>query len=502
MDDNSCNILIRFAQKVDGWPGKIALSTDGRTFTYREVLNDSARVSDHVRSCGTAGERVGLLAPNSMEFVSAFYGILGADKVVIPFNVLLAPQELAAQATHAEIGLLLISTSMEPLAKAAAVLMKKPFEIMTVGALLASGPPQPQSRIVLKRHGDDAAVHLYTSGTTGQPKGVMLSHRNLLANCVCYMDIFNFNKADTVVCILPFHHSFAMTTILLGSFLAGAEVRIVPRFVPKAVLQELYNASSGVFLAVPSFFAMLARSAPEDTPPLVNLRLVVSGGAALLPGIQEEFERRFQVKILQGYGLTEASPVVASNTPENNVDGTVGPPLPGVEVQVWNDQEEVLPPGEVGELVVRGESVMLGYFKDPAITAATLVRGWLKTGDLAILDEDGYIRIAGRKKELIISAGDNIFPAEVENVLLQHPQIAEAAVIGVPDDLKGEVPKAFIVVNNGARIDLAELRVFCIERLAIYKVPAYIEIIDEIPKTSAGKISRRDLAQINGQPVR
>jgi long-chain acyl-CoA synthetase len=258
------------------------------------------------------------------------------------------------------------------------------------------------------------------------------------------------------------------------------------------VLDLLREVPSGVFTAVPSMFSLLAKSPGEER--LDRLRVAVSGGAPLPASIHQAFLRRFGVNITEGYGLTEASPVVCSNRPRNNRPGTIGLPLPGVEVQVWDDQDQPLPPGEPGELVTRGPHVMAGYYRNPEATAAAIhPEGWLRTGDMAIIDEAGYVRIVGRKKELIISSGMNIYPFEIEEVLTSHPKVAEAAVIGVADALRGEVPKAFVVLHEGQRIDPGELRQLCRERLAEYKIPRQIELIDALPRTPTGKIQKKSL---------
>ncbi len=313
-----------------------------------------------------------------------------------------------------------------------------------------------------------------------------------MANLDAYSKAFNFTERDGLIGVLPFFHSFGITVNLLASAFCGCSLYLVPRFQLRPVLDLLRRVPSAIFTAVPSMFSLLANAPGEER--LDRLRVAVSGGAPLPASIHQSFLRRFGVNITEGYGLTEASPVVCSNRPQSNRPGTIGLPLPGVEVQVWDERDQPLPPGEAGELVTRGPHVMAGYYRNPEATAAAIhPEGWLRTGDMATIDEAGYIRIVGRKKELIISSGMNIYPREIEEVLTSHPKVAEAAVIGVIDSLRGAVPKAFVVLHEGQRVDSGELRQLCRERLAEYKIPRQIEPIDVLPRTPTGKILKKSL---------
>lgn len=339
---------------------------------------------------------------------------------------------------------------------------------------------------------EDTAVLLYTSGTTGEPKGVMLTHANLLSNQDAYSRVFSFTERDGLIGVLPLFHSFGITVNLLASAFCGCSLYLVPRFQLRPVQELLRRVSSGIFTAVPSMFNLLAKAPGEER--LDRMRVAVSGGAPLPLSVHEAFVRRFGMSITEGYGLTEASPVVCTNRPRENRPGTIGLPLPGVDVQIWDEGDCPLPPGEPGELVTRGPHVMAGYYRNPEATAAAIhPEGWLRTGDMATIDEAGYVRIVGRKKELIISSGMNVYPREIEEVLTSHPKVAEAAVIPVADPLRGEIPKAFVVLHEGQRIDPRQLRQLCRERLAEYKIPRQIEIIDALPKTPTGKIQKKSL---------
>jgi len=300
-----------------------------------------------------------------------------------------------------------------------------------------------------------------------------------------------FGSDDTFLCLLPFFHTYAITGTFLLPALNGSKMVLVDRFQPLKVLKMIADHGVTCFLAIPSMYRVLAGT--EGDFDVSSLRFPISGGEPLPVAVAEAFRERFGVDVFEGYGQTEASPVVSLNVPGARKLGSVGRPLPGVEVSVWSDENQPVPPGTVGELVVRGENVMQGYHRLPEETAATVAGGWLHTGDLGAMDDDGFLTITGRKKELIISAGENIFPREIEEALIQHPSVREVAVVGVPDEVRGEVPKAFVIPAEGARVDERELRGFCRERIAGYKVPKTFEIVDDLPRTPSGKVLKRML---------
>jgi long-chain acyl-CoA synthetase len=266
---------------------------------------------------------------------------------------------------------------------------------------------------------------------------------------------------------------------------------LVDRFVPLKVLKLIEDHKISVFLAIPSMYRVLAMA--DGSFNVSSVRFPISGGEPLPVAVAKAFEKRFGVPIFEGYGQTEAAPVVTLNVPEANKLGTIGRALPGVEVAIWDEQDHVLAADQVGELMVRGANVMVGYHNLPEDTAKTIVNGWLHTGDLGKMDADGFVTITGRKKELIISAGENIYPREIEEVLAQHPKVKECAVIGVKDEVRGEVPKAFVIPRDGETLDEKDLRLFCRDHLANYKVPKHIEIVPDLPRSPTGKIIKRAL---------
>jgi long-chain acyl-CoA synthetase len=321
---------------------------------------------------------------------------------------------------------------------------------------------------------------------------VVLSHDNLLANVESCQQAGDFDHRDGFLCLLPFFHTYAITGTFLLPLLNGSKMVLVDRFQPAKVLGLIQEHKISVFLAIPSMYRVLA--ATESEFDISSVRFPISGGEPLPVSIAEAFEKRFKVPICEGYGQTEAAPVVTLNTPERRKLGTIGRALPGVDLAIWDESNRVLPTGQVGEIMVRGRNVMQGYRHMPEETAKTITDGWLHTGDLGSIDEDGFVTITGRKKDLIISAGENIYPREIEEVLAQHPKVKEVAVIGVKDEVRGEVPKAFVIAREGETVDDKELRAFCRENLANYKVPKHFSIVADLPRTPTGKILKRMLS--------
>jgi long-chain acyl-CoA synthetase len=337
------------------------------------------------------------------------------------------------------------------------------------------------------------ALYLYTSGTTGRPKGVVLTHENLASNVASCQRAGEFDARDSFLCLLPFFHTYAITGTILLPLFHGSKMVLVDRFQPLKVMKLIEEHGISVFLAIPSMYRVLAASDGDFN--VSSVRFPISGGEPLPVAIAEAFEKRFGVPIFEGYGQTEAAPVVTLNVPGARKLGSVGRPLPGVEVAIWDEQKQPVDADVIGEIMVRGPNVMQGYFNLPEETGKTITNAWLHTGDLGKLDPEGFITITGRKKDLIISAGENIYPREIEEVLVLHPKVKEVAVIGVKDEVRGEVPKAFLIAHEGVSVDDKELRAFCREHLAAYKVPKHFEIVADLPRTPTGKVLKRLLPQ-------
>ncbi|MGB8954335.1 MAG: long-chain fatty acid--CoA ligase, partial [Tumebacillaceae bacterium] len=339
---------------------------------------------------------------------------------------------------------------------------------------------------------DECAVILYTSGTTGNPKGAMLSHRNMVSNAVQCGDFLDVKQTDTVVAVLPMFHVFCMTVCLNTPIYRGATVLLIPRFSPTETAKTIHQSGATFFAGVPTMFNFLTQHPEVQPEELRSLRFAISGGAPMPVAVLHNFEQKFGVNVSEGYGLSEASPVVCFNPIDRErKPGTIGVELPGVEVRVVDEEGRNCAPGVVGELICKGPNVMIGYLNRPEDTAVTIRDGWLYTGDLATVDEEGYYTIVDRKKDMVIVGGFNVYPREVEEVLFKHPAVREAAVIGLPDPNYGEKVRAFVALNHEVTVEA--LTEYCAEHLSKYKVPKEIVVIDELPKNTTGKILRREL---------
>ena len=436
------------------------------------------------------GDRVAVAFPNCPEFIYTYLGIARAGGVAVPLNLLQAPQEL----------FFIIMDS------GARFFITSP----AIGAQLKNFPNLPLELVILDENkkkdieaappadfppvkSDEVCTFLYTSGTTGHPKAAMLSHDNLMGDVVAMDNASRFGRDDNFLAVLPMFHSFGWTVCVMFPLYLGCTITILDNFMPKEMLQVLSGGGITVFCGVPSMFTVLLKLRQKASFP--TLKFAISGGDSISGDIIAAFEKDFGIPIIEGYGLSEASPVVCLN-PLYGVRKvkSIGIPLPGIEARIVDDEDRDLPAGEVGQLVVRGPNVMKGYYNRDEETAETLRSGWLYTGDLAYRDEEGYVFIAGRKKELIITAGFNVYPREVEEALAQHPSVLEAAVIGAPHPLKGEVVKAYIVPQEGHTPDKQDMFRFLKERLANYKIPEEYVIATELPRGVGGKVLKRLLS--------
>ncbi len=476
------------------------------------------------------GDRVGILLPNSPPFVMAYYGILRAGGVVVQLNPLLSPYELrnelqdsgavalittdplldkAAEAVRETAVRHLVVASpaayvpllMRPIVKAKArpkgeVHFPNNLQVHSFEALLKERRKPPRVEFDPK---EQVAVFQYTGGTTGLPKAAMLTHFNLVANTYQIATwVTRLEEANEVfLCVLPFFHSYGMTVGMNFAVFKAAAMLLLPKFDPVETAKAIQQHRATLFPGVPSMYAAVAHYAQRNRLDISSVKVCVSGGAPLPLEVHQQFVAVTGAKLVEGYGLTEASPVTHCNPVwegENRI-GTIGLPIPDTDCKIVDLETgtKELPPGEAGELVIKGPQVMKGYWNRPEETAQTLRNGWLYTGDIAVMDEDGYFRIVDRKKDLIIVGGFNVYPREVEEVLYQHPKVLEAAVVGITHPLRGEIVKAFVVLKEGEQATETELIAFCRERLASYKVPREIEFVKELPKSAVGKILRREL---------
>ncbi|MFB7598173.1 long-chain fatty acid--CoA ligase, partial [Streptomyces sp. NPDC056160] len=491
-------------------PGATALVADGARVPYGALWQDALRYAAALHRQGVGpGDRLALLLSNTAEFPKAYYGALAAGATVVPVNALLKTAEITYILRHSGARALVCEGALlaegEQAAKAARV------PLLTVAApgpapagpsaldVLAAGTP-PLDAAVPRAPGDIAVV-LYTSGTTGRPKGVMISHFNLVMNIdTTMLAPFAMRPQDVVLGALPLFHTFGQVCAMGTCFRAGATLVLMRRFSAEGALALMTAERCTVLMGVPTMYVALLQ-AVRDSPARPRPDRAYSGGSALPVQVLADFEAAFGCPVYEGYGLTEASPCVAYNQPGlPRRPGTVGHPIRGVEVRIARpgtaDRVEALPAGQRGEIVVRGHNVMAGYLDDPGATGAALVDGWLRTGDLGVLDADGRLTVVDRTKDLIVRGGYNVYPREVEELLATHPAVAQCAVVGVPDARLGQEVCAVVVRRPGRAPDgrlAEEIIAWSRERIAAYKYPRRVEFVGALPLGPSGKVLKRRL---------
>jgi long-chain acyl-CoA synthetase len=492
MNESLAHNLIAAAKR---YPDRPALLIDEAVITYSELDDATARVAGLLRERGLApGDRVGIMLPNVPQFAFAYYGVLRAGGVVVPMNVLLKQREVAFYLGDSEAKLIFAWHEFADAASAGAAETGTEcvlVEPVSFGRLLAS-VAEPV-REVAERAADDDAVILYTSGTTGKPKGAQLTHSNLTINADVSKQLFSVGHEDVILGALPLFHAFGQTCGLNTAVSAGATLALIPRFDAERALTTVQRDRVTVFEGVPTMYAALLHYPDRERFDVSTLRVCVSGGAALPVELLRGFEQAFGCVILEGYGLSETSPVACFNHPDRErLPGSIGTPVEGVEMRLVDDDRRPAAPGEVGEIAIRGHNVMKGYWERADATAQAIDSdGWFYSGDIARVDDEGRYFIVDRKKELIIRAGYNVYPREIEEVLYEHPAVREAAVIGVPHDDLGEEVGAAVALKQGATATEAEIRDYVKANVAAYKYPRHVWFVDELPKGPTGKILKR-----------
>ena len=502
-------------------PNRVAITCAGKSLTYAEVNARAAQVAAGLVALGIQpGDHVALSCPNLPWFPIAYFGILKAGAVVVPLNVLCKPREIVYHLRDSNARALLVfeGTPDLPMAQMArAACDEVPGVHLVVMTLdpAASSPVSPALTLAQVMHAqpavfetrprrpDDTAVILYTSGTTGQAKGAELTHENMLLNAVASHDMFlpatlGGYEQEVALVTLPLFHSTAQTCQMNAGLLGGFRLVLLPRFEPAAVLGTMQREQVGIWIGVPTMYwallKFIADTGADAAPVARHLRLCVSGGAPMPVDVMRRFEETFGVRILEGYGLSETSPVACFNQLHRpSKPGTVGQPIFGVDVRCHDDQDRPVATGERGEVVIRGPNIMKGYYNRPDATAEATRNGWFHTGDIGILDEEGYLAIVDRKKDMILRGGLNVYPREIEEVMMSHPAVSLVAVIGVPDERLGEEIKAFVVRRANATISEDELLSWCKEQLAAYKYPRSVEFRESLPVGATGKILKREL---------
>ncbi|GGX62827.1 long-chain-fatty-acid--CoA ligase [Streptomyces fructofermentans] len=497
------NLVTFLVDSAAAYGDRVAVRHDDTTLTYAELDDASARVAALLRARGLEpGDRVALTMPNVPLFPVAYYGVLRAGGVVVPMNPLLKAREVAFTLRDCGARFALVHPLFEDEVAEAATgtgtecLVTEPTAFH---ALLSGTEPMPR---IVERADQDTALILYTSGTTGTPKGAELTHRNLIRNTATTREtLLQAGPDDVLFGGLPLFHAFGQTCALNTAVAAGATLTLLPRFDPLRALEIMARDGVTVFLGVPTMYAALLHAELPEGFDASRLRLAVSGGAALPVEVLHGFERRFGAVVLEGYGLSETSPVAAFNHPGRpRRAGSIGTPLRGVEMRLLSDDGREVAQGGVGEIAIRGENVMKGYWRRPEATADAVRDGWFRTGDLARVDEDGFFFIVDRKKDMIIRGGYNVYPREVEEVLYEHPAVAEAAVVGVAHATHGEEIAAVVTLRPGARATAEEIRDHVKERVAAYKYPRIVRFTTELPKGPTGKILKREISVDSADP--
>lgn len=490
------NLASHLVSSARTHPDRAALRLEDAVVSYRTLDQGSAHMAGLLDNHRVKpGDRVAIMLPNVPEFALAYFGVLRAGGIVVPMNPLLKSREVAYYLGDSGARLLFAWHAFADEARAGAQQAEAEVVVVSPGAfdsLLASAPSVED---VADLHEDDTAVILYTSGTTGHPKGAELTHANLTRNCDIAGELVQLTADDVIFGGLPLFHAFGQTCTLNAAVGSGACLTLLPRFDAGKALGILGEHGVTVFAGVPTVFSRLVQEPDRDAYPVnvSRLRVSLTGGAAMPVQVLHDFQTAFDCVVLEGYGLSETSPIASFNTlQERPKPGSVGTPIRGVEMRVVANGREV-PHGESGEIAIRGHNVMKRYWQRPEETAATIRDGWLYTGDIGRVDEDGYFWIIGRTKDVIIRGGYNVYPREVEDVLYEHPAVADAAVIGLPSSDLGEEVGAAVVLKPGARTTAEELREYVKHQVAAYKYPRKVWITDALPKGPTGKILKRQI---------
>ncbi|MFZ5584463.1 MAG: long-chain-fatty-acid--CoA ligase [Thermodesulfobacteriota bacterium] len=495
---NLAQMLVDTARRL---PDKTAIRFQGQSVSFGQLDRRVNGLAAGLRGLGVRpGDVCVLMMPNSINWVTCYYALAKLGAVALPVNFLYRAAEL--DHIFRDSGARAFIGHGEHLEYAGPVLAGIP----AIDIRLADGPAaegfRPLAELIREAEDfpphpaadDDTLAIIYTSGTTGLPKGAMLTHHSLGSNARTVADMRDTGPDDVVLGVLPYFHIYGQTSILNSSIYLGLTVRLWVHFDPDEVFAAIEEEQSTILIAVPTIFNRLAEMAAQKPPRRAGLRFCVSGGASLPVEVLRRFEQAFGTTIYEGYGLTECSPVCVENPfGRRTKPGSIGLPIPGFAAKVVDELDRPAPVGQVGELIVQGPGVMKGYLNQPQATAQALKNGWLHTGDLARQDEDGYIYIVDRKKDMVIRGGYNVYPREIEEVLYAHPAVSEAAVLGAPHPDLGEEVAAVVVLKDGMTATAEELREFVKARVAPYKYPRIVKLARELPKTNTGKILKRSI---------
>lgn len=515
------NLALILEDSARNFPDKEAFVFDETRMTYRQINSLANQVANGLRQAGiNPGDKVALSCPNLPYFPIIYYGILKAGGIIVPLSILLKKDEIAyhLQDSDARIYFCFEGTSALPMGDEGiagfkraescelfiCITTKPGLDSPYVGGKSFSSFIAGQDSICdsYDSNGDDTAVIIYTSGTTGKPKGAELTHSNLLWNADLCRHLFQIVPDDRMLIVLPLFHIFGQTCLMNTSVLCGLTSTLLVRFESGAVQHLMVKEKTTVFAGVPTmYWGLVNYFDPQEDDKISRikstLRLCVSGGASLPVQVISDFETKYGIPIYEGYGMSEGSPVVSFNHPgKERKAGSIGTPVWGVKVKLIDTNGKEVETGEKGELLYKGHNVMKGYYKKPEATAKALQNGWLHSGDVAIKDKDGYYYIVDRTKDMIIRGGLNVYPREIEEVIMNHSAVSLVAVIGVPDEQMGEEIKAYVVLKEGTSLSEEDLIAWTKERVASYKYPRKIEFLKSLPMNATGKILKRALRNL------
>ena len=513
------NLAVLLEDSTREVPRRDAVVFGQTRLTYAQVNGAANQVANGLVNAGIQpGDKVAISCPNLPYFPIIYYGILKAGAVVVPLNVLLKPREIAYHLSDSDAKAYFCFEGTEQLPMGQmgyagfqdAGSCEHFFMItanpagpspiagtQTLGMMMGTQPPVFNT---VATDPDDTAVILYTSGTTGRPKGAELTHSNMVMNARLADNMYERAEHETHLIVLPLFHSFGQTVQMNSGFYTRSTLVLLARFDADAALAAMDTENVTIFAGVPTMYWALLNHPGADKYDLEkiagNLRLCASGGAAMPVEVMKAFEQKFNVVILEGYGLSETSPVASFNRADRvTKPGSVGIPVWGVDIKIVDPEDQEVPQGELGEIVIKGHNVMKGYYKRPEANAEAFRNGWFHTGDIGRKDEDGYVYIVDRVKDMIIRGGFNVYPREVEEVLMMHPAISLASVIGIPHDQYGEEIKAFVVLKPDVELSAEELIAWSKENMASYKYPRHVEFRDTLPMNATGKILKTELRQ-------
>jgi long-chain acyl-CoA synthetase len=488
---NLASILTETASKHGD---RIALKLDETELSYAQLEEASARAAGLLGTKGIEpGDRVALMLPNVPYFAILYFGILRAGAVVVPLNPRYGASEVAYHVEDSGAKLLFAWHQFADAAKKGAAEANVEMIAVEPGKFEEVLGDAEADSSVADRGRDDAAVILYTSGTTGKPKGAVLTHGNVAKSTSVATTLVEMSEDDVILGALPFFHVFGQACALNGATKLGACVSLIPKFDPKATLEAIQRDGVTIFEGVPTMYSAVLNFDERDDYDTSSLRVGIAGGQAMPVEVMEKFDKAFGLEVLEGYGLSETCAVGTFNYPGERKPGSIGKPVEGIKVKIVDDDRNEVPQGEIGEIAIKGANVMREYWNKRKETEEELRDGWFHTGDMGHIDEDGYVFIDDRKKDMIIRGGENVYPREIEEVLYQHDGIEEVAVIGVEHERLGEEVAAAVVLKKKDSVSADDLRDFAKDKLAKYKVPTKIWFMDELPKGPTGKILKREI---------